>query len=175
MPENSPSAQLARPLGPDLTAIFDAATEMVARIGADATASALAASLPTMLDQELFAALAEVIVSLVDEQGSHAMTASSFEIYMEQLAEARAELEHLRTRVDVDAIRRAIADPGAVVGRRLGPSWGAGNDSYADQPETVAEWGARAVVALLTGTHPAGRPVVEVRLPDTIPAEVGRG
>jgi hypothetical protein len=93
------------------------------------------------------------------------------------LADALVELaSHRVAWPDIDSIRRAIADPGAVVGRRLGPSWGVGNDSYADQPESVAEWGARAVVAVLTGTSAsAGRPVVEVQLPEVIPAEASRG
>lgn len=46
-------------------------------------------------------------------------------------------------------IRRAIADPGSVAGRKQGPSWGRGNDGYAREEETVAAWGARAVMAVL--------------------------
>jgi hypothetical protein len=57
-----------------------------------------------------------------------------------------------------DRIAQAIADPGAIVGRKLGPSWGAGNDGHADDEETVPRWSTRAVMAVLTATGPDGCP-----------------
>jgi hypothetical protein len=48
-----------------------------------------------------------------------------------------------------DLLAAAIGDPGSVAGRKLGPSWGRGNDSYADQEETVPRWAARAVKTAL--------------------------
>jgi hypothetical protein len=57
-----------------------------------------------------------------------------------------------------DRIAQAIADPGSVVGRKLGPSWGPGNDGYAENEETVARWSTRAVMALLTESGPDGCP-----------------
>lgn len=48
-----------------------------------------------------------------------------------------------------DLIAQAIGDPGSVVGRRLGPSWGRGNDGYAREQETVTRWATRAVLATL--------------------------
>lgn len=46
-----------------------------------------------------------------------------------------------------DQISRAVHDPGAVAGRRRGPSWGRGNDGYAKEQETLWEWVVRAVLA----------------------------
>lgn len=54
----------------------------------------------------------------------------------------------------VDQIRQAIADPGSIVGRKLGPSWGRGKAGYAPEEESVADWSTRAVVAVIDG---AGR------------------
>lgn len=51
-----------------------------------------------------------------------------------------------------DRLRRAVHDPGAVVGRRLGPTWGEGNDGYAAEQETLWDWVVRAVYAT---TRPA--------------------
>lgn len=48
-----------------------------------------------------------------------------------------------------DEIARAIGDPGSVVGRKLGPSWGVGNAGYAPEEETVTRWSTRAVLAVL--------------------------
>jgi hypothetical protein len=48
-----------------------------------------------------------------------------------------------------DRIAQAIADPGAVVGRKLGPSWGRGNDGYTKEEETVTHWSTRAVLTAL--------------------------
>src|SRR5436190_7666923 len=58
-----------------------------------------------------------------------------------------------------DVIARAIGDPGSVVGRKRGPSWGRGNDGYAPHEETVPRWGTRAVLAALADERrliPAG-------------------
>lgn len=44
-----------------------------------------------------------------------------------------------------DLLADAIRNPGSVAGRKLGPSWGRGNDGYADEEETVPRWAARAV------------------------------
>lgn len=49
----------------------------------------------------------------------------------------------------VDRIAQAIGDPGSIVGRKLGPSWGKGNDGYAEREETVTRWSTRAVIAVL--------------------------
>lgn len=43
-------------------------------------------------------------------------------------------------------IYAAIYDPGAVVGRRHGPTWGEGNDGYAEIQEDLPDWQTRAVV-----------------------------
>lgn len=48
-----------------------------------------------------------------------------------------------------DRIAQAIGDPGSIVGRKLGPSWGVGNDGYSEREETVTRWSTRAVLALL--------------------------
>jgi hypothetical protein len=60
-----------------------------------------------------------------------------------------------------DVIHRAVGDPGAVVGRKHGPSWGRGNDGYARFEETVTQWATRAVLAALDKEGallpPAGR------------------
>jgi hypothetical protein len=48
-----------------------------------------------------------------------------------------------------DRIAQAIGDPGSIVGRKHGPSWGEGNDGYAEHEETVTRWSTRAVVAVL--------------------------
>jgi hypothetical protein len=50
-----------------------------------------------------------------------------------------------------DRIAQAIGDPGSIVGRKLGPSWGKGNDGYAENEETVTRWSTRAVEAVLAG------------------------
>jgi hypothetical protein len=48
-----------------------------------------------------------------------------------------------------DLLARAIADPGSVVGPRLGPSWGEGNPGYSPNQETITRWGVRAVLKIL--------------------------
>lgn len=48
-----------------------------------------------------------------------------------------------------DRIAQAIGDPGSIVGRKLGPSWGKGNAGYAENEETVTCWATRAVLAVL--------------------------
>lgn len=48
-----------------------------------------------------------------------------------------------------DRIAQAIGDPGSIVGRKLGPSWGVGHDGYSEREETVTRWSTRAVLALL--------------------------
>lgn len=48
-----------------------------------------------------------------------------------------------------DVVARAIGDPGSVVGRKLGPSWGPGKPGYADEEETGTRWATRAVLASL--------------------------
>jgi hypothetical protein len=54
----------------------------------------------------------------------------------------------------VDQIARAIGDPGAVVGRRLHPSWGEGNDGYAEEAESITRWSTRAVMQVLADAGP---------------------
>lgn len=48
-----------------------------------------------------------------------------------------------------DRIAQAIGDPGSIVGRKLGPSWGVGNKGYAAEEESVTRWSTRAVLAVL--------------------------
>lgn len=55
-----------------------------------------------------------------------------------------------------DRIAQAIGDPGSIVGRRFGPSWGEGNEGYAPETETVPRWCTRAVLAVLAERE-AGR------------------
>src|ERR1044071_7183380 len=50
----------------------------------------------------------------------------------------------------INRIAQAIGDPGSIVGRRPGPSWGEGNEGYAEVAESVTRWSTRAVVAVLT-------------------------
>lgn len=57
-----------------------------------------------------------------------------------------------------DRIRFAIADPGAFVGGRRGPTWPEDNPAHAGRQETAAEWSARAVIAVLTQPGPCGCP-----------------
>ncbi len=52
----------------------------------------------------------------------------------------------------------AIADPGAVVGDRRGPTWPANHPAYAVRQEAAAEWSARAVLAMLTQPGKCGCP-----------------
>ena len=66
-----------------------------------------------------------------------------------RLAIAEAEVARLCSAVDADHIARAIGDPGSVVGRKFGPSWGEGNAGYAPEEETVTRWATRAVLAVL--------------------------
>lgn len=49
----------------------------------------------------------------------------------------------------VDRIAQAIGDPGSIAGRKLGSSWGEGNDGYAEPEETVTRWSTRAVLRVL--------------------------
>lgn len=51
-----------------------------------------------------------------------------------------------------DRIRQAVFDPGAVVGRRLGPSWGEGNPGHAPEQESLWDWVARAVLHTVRGS-----------------------
>jgi hypothetical protein len=53
-----------------------------------------------------------------------------------------------------DLIAQAIGDPGSIVGRRLGPSWGEGNAGYAPKDEPVVRWSTRAVMVVLTQGSP---------------------
>lgn len=57
-----------------------------------------------------------------------------------------------------DRIAQAIGDPGSIVGRKLGPSWGKGNDGYAEHEETVTRWSTRAVLTVLTAAGECGCP-----------------
>jgi len=72
--------------------------------------------------------------------------------------------EHTASRIAQDAdtlipwIRRAIIDPGSIVGRRRSPWWPAHEEGYAEENETPAEWTARAVLAVLAV---GGRPRCE--------------
>lgn len=50
---------------------------------------------------------------------------------------------------NADRIAQAIGDPGSIVGRRLGPSWGEGHEAYQPVEEFVARWATRAVLAVL--------------------------
>jgi hypothetical protein len=53
-------------------------------------------------------------------------------------------------RVNLDELLSgAIRDPAAIAGRKLGPSWGRGNDGYAREEETLPQWQVRAVAAAL--------------------------
>lgn len=52
---------------------------------------------------------------------------------------------------DPAAITAAIADPGAIVGPRFGPSWRPRHPAYREVAETVPAWSARAVLAVLAG------------------------
>lgn len=49
-----------------------------------------------------------------------------------------------------DRIAQAIGDPGSIVGRKFGPSWGEGNEGYAEQEESTTRWSTRAVLVVLT-------------------------
>ncbi|GAA4439635.1 hypothetical protein [Phytohabitans houttuyneae] len=49
----------------------------------------------------------------------------------------------------VKQLRQAIAEPGSVVGCRRGPSWRKNHPAYAEEPETVPAWSARAVLVVL--------------------------
>jgi hypothetical protein len=46
-------------------------------------------------------------------------------------------------------VARAIGDPGSIVGRKHGPSWGPGNSGWALEEETAANWSTRAVMAVI--------------------------
>lgn len=59
-------------------------------------------------------------------------------------------------------IAYAIANPGRVVGRKLGPSWGVGEDGYAAQEETEVDWAIRAVLEVLEEHRPEPKPHPEV-------------
>jgi hypothetical protein len=61
-----------------------------------------------------------------------------------------------------DRIAYAIESPGLVVGRKLGPSWGVGEDGYAAAEETETQWSARAVLAVLEQHRPEPKPHPEV-------------
>ncbi len=52
----------------------------------------------------------------------------------------------------------AVADPGSFVGDRRGPTWPSGHPAYDLRQETVSEWSARAVIALLTQPGECGCP-----------------
>jgi hypothetical protein len=58
------------------------------------------------------------------------------------------------TRPLADQVAQAIGDPGSIVGRKFGPSWGEGNDGYSEHEETVTRWSTRAVLAVLAGAAP---------------------
>lgn len=69
------------------------------------------------------------------------------------------------------ALSRAVRDPGAVVGRRLDPSWGEGNPGYADPGEDLWTWIVRALVhtvepirAEAAGYAELGRNLADARL-----------
>lgn len=53
-----------------------------------------------------------------------------------------------------DLIAQAIGDPGSIVGRRLGPSWGVGQPGYSEKDETVTRWSARAVMSVIADSLP---------------------
>lgn len=65
-----------------------------------------------------------------------------------------------------DRFCQALYDPGSVVGRRLGPTWGVGQPGYAHDQETLWDWQLRAVlqVARPDGQQDAalGPPMIEV-------------
>lgn len=138
-------------------ALVAAGDELVAAHGDDAAMVAEAAmwDVPTVRLHELVAWL---LVRLVDERGSHAMTVSSMEGMVDGLVNAQSrveqlqrELDGLRERPDVERLAAVIADPAPLAGPRRHPSWGPGHAYYAEDSETPAEWAARAVAALLTG------------------------
>lgn len=73
-----------------------------------------------------------------------------------------------------DRITQAVYDPGSVVGRRLGPSWGEGNPGYSPEPENLWDWVVRAVLHTVghhddsqTPTSKVTRPRRERRNGDT--------
>lgn len=64
-----------------------------------------------------------------------------------------------------DRIAQAIGDPGSIAGNRLGPSWGAGNEGYAEEQESVTRWATRAVLQVVSEhvpinvVEPTGHPI----------------
>lgn len=53
-----------------------------------------------------------------------------------------------------DRIAQAIYDPGAVVGKRVGPSWGPAHEAYADEQESLWDWQIRAVLQVVRTDGP---------------------
>ncbi|MEW2474633.1 hypothetical protein AB0875_12660 [Micromonospora gifhornensis] len=47
-------------------------------------------------------------------------------------------------------IRRALADPGSIAGRRRGPTWPETEEGWAEEQETLTEWTVRALRLALT-------------------------
>lgn len=53
-----------------------------------------------------------------------------------------------------DRIAQAVYDPGAVVGPRVGPSWGPAHEAYADEQESLWDWQIRAVLRVVRTDGP---------------------
>lgn len=105
-PPRHPADGLTRPLPtPELIVWYRRAAELVAMIGAPGTAQVLASELyGDVTSRWAHVTVAELLVCLVEEQGSHAMTLSSFEGHMEECAEelggAQARIDALTAQVE---------------------------------------------------------------------------
>jgi hypothetical protein len=94
-----PAAGLTRLLPtPELIDWYERAAELVAMVGANGAVHVMASELyGNPMSQWAHVALSELLVCLVEEQGSHSMTLSSFEDHMESCTE---ELEEAQARID---------------------------------------------------------------------------
>jgi hypothetical protein len=112
-----PSDALVRPLSAEVAEVYDTAARRVTEHGPEAATSAIRHALEYSRAATLASVLSEVLVALVEEQGSHAMTLSHFEDYIGLVREERL-LHDLSLRaatgraesaealmVDVDALR----------------------------------------------------------------------
>lgn len=138
-------------------ALMAAGVELVAAHGDDST-MVVEAAMWDVSTARLHELVAWLLVRLINECGSHAMTVSSMEGMVDGVLEAQTRTERLQRQLDgmrarwesLPLLAAAIADPTPLAGRRRHPSWGEGNPGYAAEPETPAEWAARAVSALMT-------------------------
>lgn len=89
-------------------------------------------------------------------------TAPVFDSAEDLLTHARSN--HLDARAHiligdlVPWLRRAIADPGSIASYRRGPHWPQGHEGWEEQAETLSDWTARAILAVIA--H-GGRPRCE--------------